>query len=95
MLYVDRPRHYGWRLRGHAVANSHLITDEPDLVELHEMAERLGMKRAWFQDDPDRPHYDLTVQRHRAALELGVPEISSKELIRKLRGRKIAILSNI
>lgn len=40
----------------------HMVSDlGPDVLELHAMAAKLGLKRAWFQGD----HYDLTPGRVR------------------------------
>ena len=46
----------------------HLFSNNGDLEELHEFAQRLGLKRKWFQDKRI-PHYDLTrTMRSRAVL---------------------------
>ena len=39
---------------------SHLVADT--LQELHEFAEKVGLKRKWFQDHKDHPHYDITTR---------------------------------
>jgi alkanesulfonate monooxygenase SsuD/methylene tetrahydromethanopterin reductase-like flavin-dependent oxidoreductase (luciferase family) len=44
------------------------------LAELHEMAERIGLKRAWFQEHPRFPHYDLTRNKRRMAVKCGAIE---------------------
>lgn len=42
----------------------HMVSTEgPD--ELHEFANRLGLRREWFQDSPVSPHYDLTTPKAR------------------------------
>lgn len=44
---------------------THLI-DDGDIEELHDFAiNKLGFKRAWFQDSspPQHPHYDLTTSK--------------------------------
>lgn len=64
---------------------SHLMADTLD--ELHGFAERLGMKREWFQGNGRHPHYDLSPERWAEALRLGAQEVDSRELIRI--GRKI------
>jgi hypothetical protein len=53
----------------------HMMADTE--AELHEMADKIGMKRAWFQGD----HYDLTPKRRAAALLLGAVEVSSRDLV--------------
>lgn len=48
------------------------------LEELHAMAGRIGLQRAWFQEKLGRPehdHYDLTRAKRRQAIAAGaVPE---------------------
>jgi hypothetical protein len=50
----------------------HLTADT--LEELHAFAAKLGMKREWFQDKVDRPHYDLTPGKRLQAIRLGAVE---------------------
>lgn len=61
----EAPLVTGWR---HMYAN--------ELGELHEMAERLGMKPEWFQPYPEHslPHYDLSRTRRAQAIVLGAVE---------------------
>ncbi len=57
------------------------------------MAERLGLRRAYLHDPPGklRPHYDLTPELRQRAVQLGVPELSRRELVECLRrGRERA-----
>jgi hypothetical protein len=68
---------------------SHLVGDSDE--ELHEMAGRLGMKRAWFQFDGRRPyrsHYDLTEGLRRQAIELGAVPVTWREMGRMMRSRR-------
>jgi len=59
------------------------------LGELHSFAQRIGLKREWFQDHPRHPHYDLTSKRMtEAALLNGARLVSSRSLIMVLRGRR-------
>jgi hypothetical protein len=87
-VYVD-----DWRQRarlGHVDAQwSHLIADSDD--ELHRFAARLGMKRAWFQTDPRRPHrshYDVTEALRRQAISLGAVAITWRDIGRMMRERR-------
>jgi len=59
----------------------HLFADT--LEELHSFAERLGMKRAWFQNHPVVQHYDLVPTRRMYAVCLGAIELSTKETATK------------
>lgn len=90
-VYVDRMQSNGWRLRGHAVRNCHLFTDDMDLTELHEIAERIGMKRAWFQNSARAPHYDLTQRRREAAIAAGAIPVDRHAAVAIWRARRVAV----
>jgi len=91
-VYVDEPRHaFGRMIMCHMVA--------PDLVELHAMADRIGVSRQWFQD-PRRmpkvsaPHYDIAKSKRALAVAAGAKEIGryqmaviSKVALFRLHGR--------
>lgn len=65
----------------------HMLADELD--ELHAMADRLGLKRSWFQNHKT-PHYDICQAKRALALSYGAISISRREavaLIRKWRER--------
>jgi hypothetical protein len=48
----------------------HMFADTPE--ELHALAERIGMRRAWADDhDGDGGHYDLTPPKRVAAIRAG------------------------
>ena len=82
MLYVD-----GMHKRmGHRFNNyCHLMTDN-GLIELHEFAEKLGVRR-YFQNKPRYPHYDLSPNKRRLAVSLGAIEVSSEEMIKMCQMR--------
>jgi Protein of unknown function (DUF4031) len=69
-VYVDNAFAVGgW---GRWSGGGHLQADT--LYELHEFAERIGLRREWFQSKPGRPendHYDLTRAGRELALEFG------------------------
>lgn len=62
-----------------------------DLEVLHQFAERVGLKRKWFQNKQGKcPHYDLHEARHKVAVKLGAVELDRRaavEIIRKWKGR--------
>lgn len=64
---------------------SHMAADT--LVELHEMADQIGVNRKHFQDKPGKPHYDICQQMKRKAIELGAKEVDDRELIRLYRSK--------
>ena len=69
-VYVDSAFAAGdW---GRWSGGGHLQADTVE--ELHEFAERLRLRREWFQRKPGRPendHYDLSRTARECALELG------------------------
>lgn len=58
---------------------SHMMADSVD--ELHAFAAKLGLKRAWFQDKPGHPHYDLRPSKRVLAVRLGAVEVSRREMV--------------
>lgn len=53
--------------------------------ELHQFAEKIGLKREWFQDHR-HPHYDLLSQRIKArALREGARLVDKKRLVRIMK----------
>lgn len=49
----------------------HLFADKADCPELHAFAQRLGLKRDWFQGD----HYDIVPTKRAMAIRLGAVEL--------------------
>ena len=71
---------------------SHLYADSQD--ELHAFAQRIGLKRAWFQ--PGKPiggkpsrlwHYDVTEAKRQAAIQAGAQPVGLREF-REITGRR-------
>lgn len=66
----------------------HMVADT--LIELDEMAEKIGINRKWFQGD----HYDICKSKRELAINNGAKEITMREaaiIARKFRacnGRK-------
>jgi hypothetical protein len=87
-VYVDWLADHGWVLRGRAVFSCHLLADTEQ--ELHKMAYKIGLKRAWFQPSPpaSAPHYDLTESRRKEAIEAGAIEFSKKGFLEWMRRRR-------
>jgi hypothetical protein len=85
--YVDAVRHYpGTGLRHNEFC--HLLADSRD--ELHEMADRIGMPRRYFQDHPWRWHYDLPPQLRDKAVRHGAQELTLREVGTMLKARRQA-----
>ncbi len=84
-VYVDNLRDYGWR---HG-PSCHLIADSED--ELIAFAVGMGLRREWFQAK-STPHFDLTADGRRLAVEHGAIELTQRELVAKIRElRKIRL----
>jgi hypothetical protein len=84
--YVDRLRRYTGTGFFKNKPSCHLWADS--LEELHVFATRLGLKRAWFQDHPKLPHYDLVKSRRDKAVRLGAKEATNGELAAILKERR-------
>jgi len=63
-VYLDPMVDWGKRIGRAGPRWCHLIADTLD--ELHALAERVGLRRAWFQADSSMPHYDIGTDRIRA-----------------------------
>jgi hypothetical protein len=84
--YVDSLREYpnaGLRFTSFC----HLLADSRD--ELHELADRLGIPRRFFQDHPWRWHHDLPAYLREQAIELGAREVTMHEVGALLRARRV------
>lgn len=90
-IFVDQLEAWGWILRGRAVHSCHMFTDSLDIEDLHLFAERIGMKRRWFQDHHVAPHYDLTKSRRDHALLLGAVSVDRRTASGIWRARREAI----
>ena len=98
MIYVDNMRMPA-RVRGTRGYWSHLTADAKD--ELHEFAERLGLKRSWFQTckrpcgKPGEPcvhwHYDITDSKRDEAIRLGAEDIDIREMGAIISARRVAL----
>lgn len=53
---------------------SHMIADTEN--ELHEMADKIGIARRWYQGD----HYDICKSKRELAIQYGAKAISRMEL---------------
>ncbi|QAY80498.1 DUF4031 domain-containing protein (plasmid) [Sphingosinicella sp. BN140058] len=78
-VYVDAAVH-PWRGR----LWCHLFS--PDIEALHAFAQRIGMRREWFQDPRSSlkiswPHYDISADRRVAALALGAVELGRHQTV--------------
>lgn len=73
-VYVDAAIHnYGRMVMCHMLADS--------IDELHEMADKIGVQRKWFQGKASSPHYDICKAKRAEAINNGAIEVSRKELV--------------
>lgn len=77
---------------------SHLTADTKD--ELHAFAERLGLRRSWFQTCKNRRmcppercphwHYDVTAGKRAQALRMGAVELDLRQMGALISARRAA-----
>ncbi len=82
MVYVDELRWFGWRRW------CHMVTDGP-IDELHAFADRIGLKREWFQEKGSTHHYDLMTAMRERAVKAGAVEVSTAQLGQMLINGKV------
>ena len=54
----------------------HMLADKP--AELHAMADRIGVKRKWFQRKASAPHYDICRSKRALAVAAGAVEVTER-----------------
>ena len=89
-VYVDNLR-IPWRGKEWC----HLLADSLD--ELHSFAEKLGLKRTWFQSKASYPHYDITTKTREVAVRMGARRGTRQQIIycaRKLKQEQKGSVSN-
>lgn len=74
-VYVDKLPARGW---GRWNDGAHMLAN--DLDALHAMADRIGLRREWFQGESTFAHYDLTASKRRLAVAAGAIEIGLGEI---------------
>lgn len=86
-VYVDDVKRYETPLR--TKLWSHMFADTKE--ELHAMAWKLKLRRAWYQDHdarPSRHHYDITPSKRAEAIRRGAIEVTTREYLTKLLKRE-------
>lgn len=81
-IYVDPPMPIGGKFNNYC----HMFADSVD--ELHQFAERLKLKREWFQDKPDHPHYDIALRKRIVAVKLGAVEVDREFAVRWMQDNR-------
>lgn len=85
MILVDDIKYYR-SYTGNFKQWCHMTSDASE-AELHEFAEKLGLKRRWFQDH-STPHYDLVPTKRAAAVRRGAEQVTSEMLIKRCYKRE-------
>lgn len=82
MTYVDKI--FYWPAHRHQYW-CHLLADTE--AELHAMADRIGLRRSWYQPRPKAsiPHYDLTPAKRKLAVRAGAVEMETLEITKRWR----------
>jgi hypothetical protein len=85
MVYVDN-----YRARLGRMVMFHMVADTR--AELHLMADRIGMKREWFQDCPPHsaPHYDVSLSKRTEAIRLGAVMVDRHHFVEVIRRARAA-----
>jgi hypothetical protein len=76
-IYVDKSRNSYGRMK-----MAHMLADALD--ELHAMADRLGLKREWFQNH-GTPHYDLCQSKREQAIRFGAVVVDRSRVVELIR----------
>ena len=73
-VYVDLANNtWKGKMWGHMIADT--------LEELHELADKIGLKRKWLQDKGKHmPHYDVTRSKRELAIRAGAIEINRDKM---------------
>lgn len=74
-VFVDNSTHkYRNMVMCHMAADS--------VEELHNMADKIGVNRKWFQvSNSGIPHYDICMEKRKAAVRLGAESVTPRELV--------------
>lgn len=91
-VYVDPVFEWGGSETFRWKKSCHMYADTED--ELHKLAEKIGLKREWFQaENTALLHYDLTEGKRWQAVRHGAKEHTMKEMaqyMQKQRTKKMA-----
>ncbi len=65
--------------------SAHLfVAPYTNLLILHEFADKLGLRRSWFQKGKRMPHYDVTPGKWRQAVAAGAVLVARKQMVEVL-----------
>jgi hypothetical protein len=87
MVYIDDAQ-----IAYRGMLMCHMWADTDD--ELHAMAQRLGLRRAWHDGDAILSHYDVCLSKRRLAVKLGAKLVDSSFLKQRIRLARSARQNN-
>lgn len=92
-VYVDAPvQHPLFRMDAHTrrwgAMWSHMWCDPGEEEHLHAIAQKAGLRREYFQDNPRHPHYDLIPRKRTLALYHGAVPMEYREWLKMRAVRK-------
>lgn len=80
MVYVDTIGYpYGRMIMFHLLADT--------LEELHDMVDKIGVNRKWFQNKEGYPHYDICKSKKALAIKYGATEMRDREILQQVKGK--------
>lgn len=88
MVMVDEVQQWPTQIPAFRSGFCHLTATSVE--ELHAFADRLGLRREWFQDHRLAPHYDLTIEVRSRAIALGAVVVRAREQARVRRAARAA-----
>lgn len=83
MVYVDTLRPCRTTRTWKYKKSCHMFADT--LEELHILAKLIGLKKQWFQDHTNFPHYDLNESKRNLVLKYGAVAVRDQKLIEFIR----------
>jgi hypothetical protein len=75
---VDNHNSPFYQNSGRKLLLSHMVADSLD--ELHEMAEKIGVQRKWFQSG-STPHYDVCQTKRKLAILCGAISVDKRGMV--------------
>lgn len=86
-VYVDELHCWPTKIKCFQGGSCHMVGDTAE--ELHALAEKIGLKREWFQNRRRLPHYDLTPAKRAAAIAAGAKEdFGLRDYVERTYGEK-------
>ena len=87
-VYVDNSTEYPTsRMDGHTrrwgSLWSHMWCDPGEEARLHEIAQLIGLRRSYFQDNPRHPHYDVIPSKRALAINAGAMPMEFREWLKQ------------